>query len=144
MANGKTKVIEALVDEETYTAFVNGEAVSNNGLRAKKGYFWPSQPDYRLQNEREEKAKDYFLDLGCAAATYFTFQVVLPSIKKVTDEKIIPFIENNLDEMRAKRRLKKIAKFKAAEEPKAFEYNTEPVDNVESKIIHFDVYRKRA
>ncbi len=144
MANGKTKVIEALVDEETYTAFVNGEAVSNNGLRAQKGNFWPSQPDFRLQDERAEKAKDYLLDLGLAAATHFTFQIVLPSIKRVTEEKIVPFVEDKLDEIREKHRLKKEAKMKAAEETQVPECDTEPTGETESKIIYFDSYRKEA
>lgn len=144
MANGKTKVIEALVDEETYTAFVNGDAVSNNGLRAQKGNFWPSQPDFRLQNERAEKAKDYLLEVGLTAVTYITFQVVLPSIKRVTEEKIVPFVEDKIDEMREKHRLKKAAKNNAAEETQMLERNTEPSGETESKIIYFDSYRKEA
>lgn len=144
MANGKTKVIEALVDEETYTAFVNGDAVSNNGLRAQKGSFWPSQPDFRLQNERAEKAKDYLLEVGLTAVTYITFQVVLPSIKRVTEEKIVPFVEDKIDEMREKHRLKKAAKINAAEETQMLERNTEPSGETESKIIYFDSYRKEA
>ena len=82
------------------------------------------------------------LSIGLAAATYFTFQIVLPGIKRVSEEKIVPFIEDKLDDIREKRRLKK--EIKKPDINEASEPAVVPSTDIKCKIISFDAHQKEA
>jgi hypothetical protein len=49
----KRNKVNAYFSDEAYYAFKNGEAVSNNGFRSRKGAFFHDQPDFEEIDENE-------------------------------------------------------------------------------------------
>lgn len=94
------KIVEAIFSDEAYDAFMNGIAVDNNGLRSRNGCFYPDQPSFNLRSENDLKIENALVDIGIGAAVYGVFFIVLPNVKRFTDEKIYPYLSEKWDNWR--------------------------------------------
>ena len=100
MAMEEKKTVEMIADVpiEAYRALMSGEAVNNNGLRSIKGNYFPDQPTLR------EKPKETIGQTIIAPVVEYSLhllvsEVVIPLTKKVTMEKIYPFLANKWDRL---------------------------------------------
>lgn len=139
MATEKRRILNAYVSEETYRKFMNGEAISNNGLRSPKGNFIPDQPEFSPRNEYSEQLKAAFVAMVISTTNYGLYQIVLPSCKHLWFEKFYPYLEEKID-------IWKNQKKSPSESEKTQEYVLENSCPAEygNNVINLDDYRKRA
>lgn len=133
MAKKKTYILKATVDKDTYEAFKNGEAVSNNGLRSTKGNFWSNQPEFSIDDRRD--VKEYMQAEAVAIASGLFFTIVLPNLKRFTDEKIYPLISEKWDAWRERKKKKQELNEKTTQKTE----DRDPGSN----LIRFDDYQKQ-
>lgn len=62
MKSEKKIKISAYVSPETYKAMRTGRAISNNGLHSPQGYFYPDQPDFELDDNKQEEIVQFLLE----------------------------------------------------------------------------------
>lgn len=99
----RTHRMDAYITEESYEALQTGDAVFNNGLRSKDGYFWPDQPDYEEPDENEtaeeESEAEYvasdgaaLLIIGGIAVAFIAGVKAAPYIGSFWHDKAVPTI----------------------------------------------------
>lgn len=84
--------------DKAYAALMSGDAVDNNGLRSKKGNYYPDQPSFRLKPTAKEELQQYGVNLVVDAAYYLTFEIVCPAIKCFASEKVYPALVQEWDD----------------------------------------------
>lgn len=95
--------MDAYFTEESYEALQTGDAVFNNGLRSKDGYYWPDQPEYEEPDEDEdeeecEPEKDApdgtaLLIIGSIVVAFLAGVKAAPHIGHFWHDKAVPVIE---------------------------------------------------
>ena len=58
--------------DKAYVDLMSGDAVDNNGLRSKKGNYYPDQPSFRLK----PTAKEELQQIGIDFANYLTYEIL--------------------------------------------------------------------
>lgn len=56
-------MMDAVFTEDAYKVLMNGEVVDNNGLRSKKGNYWPDQPSFDQKINFKKKLRRRRLNL---------------------------------------------------------------------------------
>ncbi len=102
-----SKTMYADFSDDAYNALMRGDAVDNNGLRSKKGNYYPDQPTFREKPTAKEQLQDIAVDLTAKAGAYVVLKIICPSIKRFAAEKVYPVIAQKWDEWRARRAAKK-------------------------------------
>lgn len=108
--------------DDAYKAFLNNEAVDNNGFRSKKGSFWPDQPEYSEiepteTNDLKDQIADGLVKICIVAVGDLVFKVVIPTVVDIDKKYVHPYVCEKLDDFKewrlgkkAKRKAKKAAK----------------------------------
>lgn len=127
------KKMIAIFSDAAYEDLKSGRAIDNNGFRSNKGNFHPDQPTYKENNEFLEMLKMEGVRLLVDATGVLTFSIVLPTLKRFTDEKIYPYFSEKWDawEMRKNREI-------------YVSQIGEKSDVEKDKIINLEEYRKGA
>ena len=68
--------------DEAYDAFMRGEAVDNNGLRSRKGNYYPDQPTFRAKPTAKEQLQEIGVDIACEVGEFIILAVVCTAIKR--------------------------------------------------------------
>ncbi len=140
-----SKRMYAILSDESYDAFMRGEAVDNNGFRSTKGCFYPNQPSFAPINERKEQLLDAGIRLLIAFGGGLVIQVALPEIKRFTHEKVYPCVAEKWDEWQEKHKEKK--QIKQISHAFVENQSSDGSDNTEessSNVINLENYRKEA
>lgn len=98
----RTHRMNAYFTEESYEALQRGDAVLNNGLRSKDGYYWPDQPEYEEpgedEGEEESECESTALDgnslliIGGIVVAFIAGVKAAPHIKRFWHDKAAPVI----------------------------------------------------
>lgn len=121
------------------------DAVSNNGLRARKGNYWSDQPDFRLPNEYKERVKAAVTRYAEDTADYAYYRVFLSEIKRFVHEKVYPFVASKWDAF-IRGEVKTVPQT-VEREGKIVKENEVPTEKRiagDTKVICFEQYEKRA
>ena len=133
MSKEKKIRIDAFVNKETYEALLNGNAVSNNGLRSTSGNFWSDQPDFSLPNKTADQTKAWARSLTMQVGSYIVLRIALPALEK--------YVFNQLaSNEKAKTETPQVHSYDSKSKQKN---NNEPRLN-DNKLIYLDDYRKQA
>lgn len=130
----KEYVMDAIFDEETYNAYMSGQAVDNNGLRSPKGSYWPKQPTYRRKSYIKERLKREGAEMAADVTDYIVFNIGLPMLMRIVQEEVYPAVAGKV------RNWLRPAKEKA---PNKMPRDAETESNCPN-VIRLDEYRKRA
>lgn len=98
----RTHRMDAYFTEESYEALQTGDAIFNNGLRSKDGYYWPDQPDYEEpdEDEAEEESEPVYvapdgtalLIIGGIVVAFIAGVKAAPYIGRFWHDKAVPTI----------------------------------------------------
>ena len=91
------KRLNARISDDTHMAIKNGDAIFNNGLRSKKGYFWPEQPDFEFDNGIKEKILNKAIDFSFEEGMYFLKRTILPHAIDLYNTQIAPRISKKVE-----------------------------------------------
>lgn len=130
----KEYVMDAIFDEETYHAYMSGQAVDNNGLRSPKGAYWPKQPKYRRKSYVKEQLKRESAEIAAGATDYIVFNIGLPMLRRIFREEVYPAVAGKV------RNWLHPAK---EDVPNKMPWDAEAESNCPN-VIRLDEYRKRA
>ena len=131
--------------DEAYDAFMRGEAVDNNGLRSRKGNYYPDQPTFRAKPTAKEQLQEIGVDIACEVGEFIILDVVCPAIKRFAREKIHPFLVQKWDAWRKQRAGKKVEMEQkhASSSSRRTEYESNQPSH-EGVILDLEKYRKGA
>lgn len=131
--------------DDAYEAFMRGDAVDNNGLRSRRGNYYPDQPTFRTKPTAKEQLQDIGVDIAGKAGAFIVLRVVCPAIKRFTMEKVYPALVQKWDAWREQRASKKAEIEQRQDSPSFhrtdYENNQSRHDGV---ILDLEKYRKGA
>ena len=141
----------ALFSDEANEAYINGDAVSNNGLRSTKGYYWPDQPEFEPCNEFKEMLKQQIQMSALNTVDYLIYEIALPGTKRFVNEVIYPAIKKRWNDYKKNKEQKKantkqiVSENCMTEEKKntSSEVTTENKDETAEKIVSLSNYRNK-
>ena len=94
--------------DEAYEALMRGDAIDNNGLRSRKGNYYPDQPTFRAKPTAQEQLQDIGVDIAGKVGAFIVLDVVCPAIKRFAKEKIYPVLVQKWDVWREQQANKKV------------------------------------
>ena len=131
--------------DEAYEALMRGDAVDNNGLRSRKGNYYPDQPTFRAKPTAKEQLQDIGIDIAGEAGAFIILRVVCPAIKRFTMEKVYPALVQKWDAWREQRASKK-AEMEQRQASPSFHHTDYENDQSshDGVILDLEKYRKGA
>jgi len=131
--------------DEAYEAFMRGDAVDNNGLRSRRGNYYPDQPTFRAKPTTKEQLQDIGVDIAGKAGAFIVLRVVCPAIKRFAMEKVYPTLVQKWDAWQ-ERRASKLAELEQHHASPSFrrtDYENDQSSH-DGVILDLEKYRKGA
>ncbi len=97
------KTMYADFSDDTFDALMRGDAVDNNGLRSKRGSYYPDQPSFRLKPTAKEQFQDLGVELSVYATRYAVKEILCPAGKRFFNKNIYPVIEKKWNALKTRR-----------------------------------------
>ncbi len=132
-------------DDEAYEDYLNGDALFNNGFRARKGNYHPKQPDFTPLDYRQEKVKDARVDLQIMAEDFIVRKIFLPAVENLFWDHVAPFCSRKWNDLKTAAK-EKFYEFKARKRKCRETDSTAEEGVIESpevcNVVNFSDYRK--
>ena len=131
--------------DDAFDALMRGDAVDNNGLRSKRGNYYPDQPSFRMRPTAKEQLQDLGVQLAADTAYYLVMDVACPAAKRFFDRNIYPVIEEKWNDLKLLCTAVKIQRMqaKAQTQPQAQEEQEEDAEH-SAVVLNLEDYRKMA
>ena len=131
--------------DETFDAYMRGDVVDNNGLRSRKGSFYPKQPTFRPKPTAKETFQDLGVELAAYGTSYLVKNIICPTAKRFFDRNIYPIIEEKWNDLKLLRTAVKIKRMEA-QAPAQPETQAQVEEDAERSavVLNLEDYRKMA